>query len=153
MSCNIRIEKVILETEDGVIINIMSKDFDIGFYSKSWKMENVNFPTVLWRDHYEFIFTGKFNREYIHSFVFGSKEMHDAMEIEKKSNEFIESSKDLCNIFFRENIPVKFKKNIEFEDSDGIKYGESVNFNYNYDGKNITTIEFIKDKDELLNKI
>lgn len=100
MCNNLKIESVSLETINDEIITLSSDKFDIGFYMRKFKMGNDDLSNIPWTLKYEVVFTGKFDRDKVNSYDFGSKEMIDELNNQRNTEVFKNSSKELENIFW-----------------------------------------------------
>lgn len=148
---NLKIESVSLETINDEIITLTSDKFDIGFYMRKFKMGNDDLSNIPWTLKYEVVFTGKFDRDKVNSYDFGSKEMIDELNNQRNTEVFKNSSKELDNIFWTKINGYKIP-NIKDNNSISIKFigrdkSIKVDSIINYDNKDeIPKIEFDRDE-------
>ena len=117
---NLKIESVSLETINDGEITLKSDEFDIGFYMRKFKMGNDDLSNVPWTLKYEIVFTGKFDRDKVNSYDFGSKEMIDELNNQRNTEIFKNSSKELDNIFWTKINGYKIP-NLKYNNSISIK--------------------------------
>jgi hypothetical protein len=152
LNCNnLKIESVSLETINDEIITLSSDEFDIGFYMRKFKIRNDDLPN--WTLKYEIVFTGKFDRDKVNTYDFGSKEMIEELNNQKNTEIFKNSYRELESIFWVKinghNIP-----NLKDENSISIKLiGRNnpikIDSIINYDNKDeIPTIEFDRNEND-----
>ena len=149
---NLKIESVSFETINDGIKTLSSNDFDIGFYMRKFKMGNDDLSNIPWTLKYEIVFTGKFVRDKVNSYDFGSKEMIDELNNQRNTEVFKNSSKELENIFWTKKDEYK-TRNLEYNISISIKFigrdkSIKVDSIINYDNEDVMPkIEF--DRDEI----
>lgn len=118
---NLKIKEVSIELNNGKRVKLNSNDYDIGFYMSKFKMGGDDLSKLPWNLDYEIILNGKFNRDEVNKYDFGSKEMFDELNFQKNSKEYKESCNKLKDIFWDDYkmLSVKYENNIEFTLSNG----------------------------------
>lgn len=145
-----KIKEISIELNNGERVNLNSDNYDIGFYMSKFKMCGEDLYELPWNLNYEIVLNGKYNRDKVNRYGFGSKEMFDELNFQKNSKEYKNSCDKLKYIFWnrwnrKQKINVEYDNNIEFTMYNGNIYKISAIIDYEI-YPNIPKIKFIRDE-------
>jgi hypothetical protein len=121
---NLKIKEISIELNNGESVKLNSDDYDIGFYMSKYKMGGDDLSKLPWTLKYEIILNGKFDRDKVNKYDFGSKEMFDELNCQKNSRGYKESCNKLKDIFWDDHkmLNIKYENMVEFTLSNGNIY-------------------------------